>query len=465
MKTLLKGLAIGALALVGLAVVLAAAVVAINWKDEPLLPGAAARLKPEGVRAEAAVNGFYTAIGLGADDPLAYGRRRSEVLAARGGTPEGRAEFAALPEPKVELPKAATCQPEKEPCFQRYLATPADAAAVAAAGRGLAAQYRELREYAALAEPPPNSDLAAPLLVLTNLVHGQRVVFAEIAAAVDAGKLRLAVDELAAELALHRRFLAGSQTLVTKLVARRMLQRDLLVLAQLAEARPGAIDAAARARLEPVLAPLTDAERSIERGVWNEFRLAANTYLTLPETGRKFNAEAELLQTDAWVLQQFAYQPQATVNRDYAWREAIAAAHRAPPDRLDDALKAVDAKASHEAAQLAASLAPYNFVGNRLAAVAYSDFREYALAMVDVDGLVRLVNAALRVAPSAASPAEVPAALAAAGARAADPYTGKPLAWDAATRTLSFAPRAKRSESDRIGTVPGRWSLVVAATW
>jgi len=441
-----------------------AALAAINWQDEALSPGAAAHLAPAPVRADPDANGIFATIGLGADDPVAYGRRWVEA-ATVGDATERQARLAELGQPKLELPEAAQC-PELDGrgCLGRHLADPAAAREIAAAGRSLAAQYRRLRAYAVFEEIPASLDAVIASPAYGRLLRAQAVVFAEVALAATSGDTDRAVAELAAEIAVHRRLLAGSRTLVTKMIMRRAVQRDLQALVELAAFRPAALGARARAPLGAVLVPLTEAERTMEAAFWHEFRVAASLYQGV---GQRALSGMELTDVPTvewwWQLRRFAYLPNATVNRDFELREPIGAALRAAPAQLAGELAAAAASSEERAAALAASLAPHNLVGNRLAPRVFFEGTEYALAVQDLDGLLRLVRSALLVARASGSPDKIPAALAGAGALAADPYTGKPLEWDADTKSVWFNPQSQRGAREQVGPTPGRWTVAVPA--
>jgi hypothetical protein len=84
----LPAIAVGTIA--ACAVLGVVALAAINLQDEVLSPGAIARLTPDPVRTDPAVNGIFATVGLGAEDPVAYGRRWAEAATVRDASASPR---------------------------------------------------------------------------------------------------------------------------------------------------------------------------------------------------------------------------------------------------------------------------------------------------------------------------------------------------------------------------------------
>jgi hypothetical protein len=85
----------------------------------------------------------------------------------------------------------------------------------------------------------------------------------------------------------------------------------------------------------------------------------------------------------------------------------------------------------------------YNPVGKVLAGIAVPQYSSYAYRLHDLAGYSRLVELQRQIALSHTAPEKIAEFIAAADANLADPYTGKPMAYDPVTKTISFTPQGK----------------------
>ncbi len=93
----------------------------------------------------------------------------------------------------------------------------------------------------------------------------------------------------------------------------------------------------------------------------------------------------------------------------------------------------------------------YNPIGKLLAAIALPAFADYIPRVYDLDGTMRLVALQLEIYNKQLPDSEIPHFLETAGKSFADPYTGKPMQWDAGKRRLYFKGMgAKQGESSLI---------------
>jgi hypothetical protein len=79
----------------------------------------------------------------------------------------------------------------------------------------------------------------------------------------------------------------------------------------------------------------------------------------------------------------------------------------------------------------------YNPMGKILTRVAMPSFSSYALRLHDLDAMNRLLGLAAEIVAADVPAEDVGNFVAKAGARFADPYSGKPMTWDAADKRLS----------------------------
>ncbi len=75
--------------------------------------------------------------------------------------------------------------------------------------------------------------------------------------------------------------------------------------------------------------------------------------------------------------------------------------------------------------------------------------------MHDLDGLVRLVALHSEIVAKGVKDEDVPQFFTAADKRYANPWTEKPMQWDAKARQLYFEPQSRRYKDDMTGGRPG----------
>ena len=97
-----------------------------------------------------------------------------------------------------------------------------------------------------------------------------------------------------------------------------------------------------------------------------------------------------------------------------------------------------------------------NGMGNILVRVAAPDFSEYALRLHDLDGYHRLNGLWVEMLAAGVDAEAAGAFIAKSDARFHDPYTQKPMAWDAASKQISFRPQSASSSQQRYHAVQGR---------
>lgn len=442
----------GALWIVGIAVVLGGLLVVGNAFDEDLHPDAAAYLKPGApARLPDDQNAYFALVGLGApasEQPHDAGRKWvgavKDAVARRS-----RGESAAWPKASTARSAPEICVPGKSSCLAAAREKEGEARKFVADHALLLARYRVLHAYPGYAETMDYSDLGQPFPPFGPVLSAQRVFHVDAALRLVQGEVDTVLADLEKEIAFLRRLLAGSNLLIGKMVANRLLQRSTLMASDVM-ARHREAAASRAAGLAQALQPLAAEERRMDAALRHEFRFLRNSFLHIlryPE-----------LAGDSWImgLARLFFAPNATANAEHPFRKSWLDADALPATKLAGVHKQASA-----APQPPAWMAWYNPVGKILVLPSLDGnaFEAYIKAMHDLDGAVRLVALQAEIVAKNVKDEDVPQFLAAADKRYANPWTEKPMQWDPKTRQIYFEPRSKRYQDDKTGGVAGRVSI------
>jgi len=300
-------------------------------------------------------------------------------------------------------------------------------------------RYQSLRNYADFNELIP-SRVDEPILGYTGLVAISGLTDARIALDMaDKAKQGAALENLAAELRLWRKVSQESETLITKMVATKVLQRKFGLVADLLAESPE-IAVNTPELLSEITRPLAENEISLERALVGEFRLVSGTFLGLR---REIDAAPYSVSNvlNKLILAR-GFKPNATVNLIFVKNKELRDFYNRPAAAI----------AANESAFIAdwgrfSSYSPstlfYNPVGKVLVYVAPPDYGTYVYRLHDLDALSRLLELQRQLAVVRLSTDKVAAFVRQSDASLRDPYTGKPMRWDAAGRTLSIQGHGK----------------------
>lgn len=245
--------------------------------------------------------------------------------------------------------------------------------------------------------------------------------------------------------------LAGSNLLIGKMVVNALLQRSTLMVSDvLARHREAAASRAAS--LAQALQPLSAQERQMDTALRHEFRFQKNGFdLMLRYPG---------LAGEPWITgwARLFYQPNATANMELPYRKAALDAAALPATAL-----AAPHKQAGTLPDPPVWMAWYNPVGKILVLPSLKDltFEHFIQSMHDLDGLVRLVALQSEIVAKGVKGEDVPQFIAVANERYANPWTEKPMQWDAKARQLYFEPRSKRYQDDKTGGTAGRVAVTL----
>lgn len=426
MGSILRGLGGAVLVIAAVFIVLAA----INVPDPELTPEARTLLLPKAAETTPETNGYFLYVGLGAppqDDGHQWGQARIEVLKRAAERKDTRsAEYRqAAADPWPNFPCIHLAAGEKS-CLHLARTRPDFAGGWRKRNTASVERYRKLREYQNFEDTidPPASNLAATL---------HRAVLIEVVTLVEAGKAAEGMRELGQEMALHRRMLAGARGLDMKMIAASALAQDYYVLATLLGEQP-ALMAGTLGEVQQLARALSPREREMA-GVMREHYSAIARNMMSPGRFADWTPYAEhpLL----WgPMPRFFYKRRSTTNLHMSNVQAMLELTKVPSWELA-ARDAQLRSAVAERADLCCS--PYNPAGRIVTDIETPGV--YLERIYDLDALIRLVSLQAQILANKLSHAQVPSFLAQSPPELTDPFTGKPMQWNAAERQIFFESR------------------------
>ena len=402
----------------------------------------------------AAKNAYFMIWGLVASpelDPHVVGQQivaaHDRILAAEKDLSRFKADTFYGDHP-LTFPKDSKrfCEAEKENCLLVYQAKRAQMVAQAEEKKIYLARYRKIREYedfaAAMSQttfqtPIPNWQ---PILRMSDLVDG------DIAERMKTKSTqKAALEEIAAEVTSWRRLLQSNDWLITQMIAIATLGRKYRLASEIMDAYPEVV-ATHPALMTTITAPLSPAATNVMTSMAAEARFAVGTFRSM-EASRKFLTDTFFEGMPGPPLRAaFAaggFRPNASTNQAYLIvKEAIDLFAKSPKEVLEgrDALLERQAKLS----RFTLDAIFFNPVGRITNAIGAPNLTEYAFRVDDIIGFSRLLELKRRMIEGNIPLDKVALTLANAGPELVDPYTEKPMQWDAATKRISFAIQGKR---------------------
>jgi hypothetical protein len=394
------------------------------------MPEARTLLLPRAPAATPESNGYFLYAGLDApaeEDGHKWGQARIEVLKRAAERKDTRsAEYKkAAADPWPNFPCIHLAAGEKS-CLHLARTRPDSAGGWRKRHAASVERYRKLREYENFEDTmdPPASNLAAAL---------HRAVLMQVVALVEAGKAAEGMRELAQEIALHRRMLAGARGLGMKMTAANALAQDYYVLATLLGEQP-ALMAGTLGEAQQLARPLSARELEMA-GVMREHYSEMARNMMSPGRFADWTPYAEHPLLSGPMPRVF-YKRRATTNLHTSNVQEMLELTKVPSWELaarDERLRAAVA----ERADLCCS--PYNPAGRIVTDVETPGV--YLERLHDLDGLIRLVSLQAQIVAHKVPPAQVAGFLAQSPRELTDPFTGKPMQWNAAERQIFFQSR------------------------
>lgn len=431
------------IALLVLVVLPIALVLGINAFDETLSPQATTYGEPRSPSVPGAENGYFALLALGAPDGA------DGIMYARAWLDEARAAARANRTEKRAAENRAKrpvlCDAAQVSCFPLIKEKPGDVKAQLDAYREDLARYETLigfKRYEEVLDFPPRVSTSFPQYGVVTGAHRAYVLRAAFAA--EHGDMEAAVSAIERDFAFQRVMMTGSRTLLGKVIAAVDCWRDLAFLSDLMQNRTAAM----RPYLPRLRAMLKDTEflvTGMATMVESEFafrKALLRNPAELPDAG----IEADFVERMAV---KFLYKPNATLNSEVVYLTGLAAAMDLPVNQGSAALD----KLMVDSIQMTAWQYVDNPAGNFLRRVASVDEGSGAygrLRLHDARAYARLVALQAEILAANADASRVAEFLNTSDARFHDPYTEKPMAWDAALKRLSFQAQATGTKSRKL---------------
>ena len=428
MKRVLKGIAVVLAVMVLLPLAL---LIIINLFDEDLDPKAAAYGEPRAATVPAAENAYFAMIAVSAPDGadgMAYARAwHNEVKAA---ALEKRKE--KLPESK-RAKRPVVCDPRQSACIAESSGKSAEIAQQLEAYKEDLARYDamlNLKRYEDVIDYQVQLDSSFP--PYPAFAAAQSAYLLRASLDIEAGRFEEAVAALERDLAFQRMLLASSRTLIGKMIATANHWRTLQFVSELVQARQSEI-APFLPRLRKGLEPLNVTALNLGSTMEAEFGLVKASFRDgLIGKGGALGVPME----DVMAL--LFFKRNASMNRSYRYYSGVGALLSLPADRLEAEANAFAAKWDP---------APqwnwiYDPVGKILQSVAAPSFKEYAWRLHDLDGLMRLLALRMDMLVAGVSAEQAPKFIAKSDAGLHNPYTRKPMSWDADKKRIYFEAKS-----------------------
>ena len=446
MKTLLRWSAGIVLALLALLAIFVVALAAANWRDDPLTPAAARLLAPPALPVSDAPNAYYVLLGMDApdgEDAQAAGRRiRAEIDRQFRENP-ARTDYSQPPYNKAICSSwydtACSWSQFRCPwrtrvdCVAFYLTAKPRMLQGMAEQAVLRQRYRQFSQIPVFVEPLRHS-AQEPWPNDSALMQAAEMRLVEAVLACDSGDLAAGAQILVQEIRVHRRLLADSSQIITKMMAVALLRRDYAVLSNAIEHWPPlARQTALTEAWQPLQAREYDMRREIESDAAGKANLLYQALQTPARSGKFLDR----------LYAHFGL-PNATVNTLARWTAENVRSAEGDPSTADARHRAAIDRMSKEASQVA-PYASWRFIrnpeGKTLLLMTHIDWTAYAERIYDLDGYIRLVALQAALQRDGVPLAQVAGYVQRAGPDLRNPYDRQPMQWDAARSMLSFEGR------------------------
>jgi hypothetical protein len=406
------------------------AIVAINAFDEKLDPRAAAWGEPRKTAVPEAENAYYALVAMGAPDGgdgPAYAR--AWLAEARTAAKEKRNET----QPVVKrASRPDVCKPALASCLNAAREKGAELATALDAYKEDLARYRTLiaaGRFEEVLDYPMRINATLP--AYNETARAQRAWLTQAALAAEAGNLEDAIATVERDMAFYRVMLGGARTLIGKMSAARGYWTDLAFMADLMQQKSAALEPM-MPRVRAMLNTIDPAALRMDSAMEGEFGVMKHLFRS-PEGAPDFTREVGLLGS---VGIKVLYKPNATINRAYRSFVAMTDALNQPPAGI--------APAWRKAVEPMTELRAWDYIDNPIAkillSIALPDLHQYALRLHDLDAFNRLVTLRADALAAHVSTGQAAEFAAQSDVKLHDPYTGKPMVWNAAKTRFQFKP-------------------------
>ncbi len=330
----------------------------------------------------------------------------------------------------------ALCSKETPSCLAHAAKSEAAVRQLLKDNATLVARYRSFSTYTAY-ENPMRITLTTPLPNFFDTRQTANLLMTDAVRMAAQGRVDEAFGILLDDLAFWRRLQPGRQMLIEKMVKAAQVNADLQILSELIS-RYG-VPRKRERQIATVLEPLTDRERDMVAVMRTEALMMdsmRDRALLLANANVEGWAMGRL---GAYLAMPF-YQPNATFNRyAHAWAFQMEMA-RVPPANFVEQLAAHEQRFKDSFSNVQLHWYDwYNPIGKLFFAIGSpGSFAKFPARMHDLDGLMRLVALQAQIKQRAIPDSKIEGYLEKAGPEYHDPYTNKPMRWNAEKRSLWF---------------------------
>ena len=402
----------------------------------------------------AANNAYFMIWGLTASpelDPHAVGQQivaaHDRILASEKDLSKFKTD-AFYGDHPLRFPKDSKpiCNVEKDNCLKVYQAKQAELNAETAEKQIYLARYRKIREYedfgAAMSLLNHQAHVPAwnPILRVSHLVDGDIALRMAIR-----DTQKAALEELAADVNSWRRLLQSNDWLITQMISVVALHRKYRLASEIMNAYPEVVTTYP-AIFEKMTAPLLPGQTNVVSSMRAEAQFGAGTFRDMKQSGNFLSNSFFEGMPGPPLLAEFhlgGFRANASTNLAYAsFKELLELFAKSPKAILEGQQAMLDRQAKLQSFSVGAVL--YNPIGRILHAQEGPNMSQYAFRIADLIGLSRLVDTQRRIIAEKVPVENVGTALAKIGLGLMDPYTEKPMRWDATTKRVSFELQGKR---------------------
>lgn len=411
---------------------------AINAMDENLTPESKALLAIPQINADPD-NGFLALVGINAppnEDIFNYGKQWVETFNTAPNSSaieKARTKYKDL-KPIFKGNEKQLCDPTKTPCLPEARKNADLLRKLAADNELLLARQRHLTGYSHFEETyfPPNVE--SPIPYYSTMRHLELDMIALDAAE---GRLAPALAALEARIAFDRRALLGSRSILLCLSACKWLRHDYALLAEIVATRSKSL-ATQKDRLIRMTEPMAiEQVRTIAgRMLEGEKRLILRS-LVEENIGITVSAFATFDILGPFNMARPFLKPQASQNMEARNHTAIQSRVRDFSTENSDAWISQTRQAGQSAAAalIHSWRVLYNPVGKVAMTLGKLEYEGYVLRVANLIGVTRLARLQVELVTDGKADSDIPDRIAANKALY-DPYTGKPMGWDADKRQL-----------------------------
>jgi len=383
-----------------------------HFYDPPYTPLAERMLQPPRVLTEE--NGYFIARGFDApagQDPAQAGRRLDTQFAQQYAARERplgeertddeavrakeRAGYGA-PALKPTFGIQDLCKWRETPCLGDIQTKAARDSELARANAELIDRYRQLAAMPRFVDQGSAHSLN-PGPRFPEILQISYLSIAQGALALLDGQTQRGLTAFVDDLTLWRRMASPDNPLIDRMVAIHGYARDLLLLAELFDARP---ELASRSELDPVLADLSESERDFELSLRHEFRLFAHYIEGDDQAHDLMWSSGELCPVLAalvfipYIRALAVPRPRDSLNHYAELLHSTILFARLPAARKRAELKTFSEANFQRATRFACPLPRglFNPVGRASAAMLYDAYSQYPLRLDELRALLQLIR-------------------------------------------------------------------------